>query len=378
MEILLKEKYYLSIEACGREDKISASPAFFRRNVLSSEEEGTVRGDDDPAMCKVEVATVKNRRSVGSPANQSIFEGKASDFLAVFFRFDGNVVYQVDSRKVVDIEIVLGTEEGEVKTPPCLLIQFESCLFRIFPLYDSFSSADQFSNLDAMKTRLAEAILSENAAPFPVMAPLVGSPLGSSRTNSLEQQAQKQTSREISHFETNNDDINIEKKDSSETECSNDIYTSITRKRMSMKAAREGLEMIQTMLELPPSSMSDASFDLQDQASKLLTSVPENLASSYCTKNHITTALFAQNSNIKKYRNGLREITKEFLPSGRTRKRSRRTLSSEESGTAPMEQTQTNKASSAEECVSRTKNLLLQHKEALWNKYNLALLPTKG
>jgi hypothetical protein len=385
-EILLRENYFLSVEPLSEENQGSFGPAFFRRSI-SSEDDDEEEEESDPAMCSFELVLFVAKAERKSPLHDGRFsrhpttayqsrlkEAAEVQESALFFRID-RTVYQADLIQIENIEVEIDTNEDGVSKPPCLLIQFSTCTFRVFSM-DGFA-ADQFSLLGGVKSRIVNVVTSDGICPFPTkFAPLASPNVSSGGHTSSNEPGQKQTTAGMGSLEEKSTDGKIEKQNSTDSDSVDEFVSKTNKSRTSLQQARERLETLQKVLALPVTSVAGSTADLQEQMSELLTSVPESVAASYCTRLQISRALHAHNSKIKKYHSELHDISKAFIPSARARKRSRHSNNIEENRVPPM--TTTCKQPPAEVCISKTKELLRKHKEALRAKYALALLPSRG
>lgn len=146
VEILLKETFFLSIEPISCE-----GPAYF-----------AVETRSDPTLCPVELAflyrrAIDNDDSVVESAtfmmeNRGPLEKSEYIALGLMFRIDGHL-YAVDVRLLRSLKLSSQSTEETTQRPACLLLNFNSCMFRIFSKYP-----DDHTTLEAVKNKLAGLI----------------------------------------------------------------------------------------------------------------------------------------------------------------------------------------------------------------------------
>lgn len=147
VEVLLKETFFLSIEPAA-----CKGPAYF-----------AVEPRADPAVCPVELAFLYRR---AMDQEESIVESATfmmdsrgpldqSEYtsLGLMIRIDGRV-YAVDVRLLCSLKVVSqSTKTESAERPASLLLNFTSCIFRIFSKY-----SDDRSKLEQAKSKLADLI----------------------------------------------------------------------------------------------------------------------------------------------------------------------------------------------------------------------------
>jgi hypothetical protein len=392
---MLRDHFFLSIEPLSSSDDDDddnntgkppprMGPAFFGTSV---------KNDDshfDPAMCPLELAFVMAtipkqtmttpttdgkktfQRSFLSPKVKEPTELKESTVLM----YIDEKAYQVDLEQIENVEVELDNDDATSK-PPCLLIQFSVGTFRIFSLQGD--SADQFSALNAVKTRLIHLLTSSDiVSPFPsssATAASVASPGGSSAFSSSNEPGQKEFSHPAPVPSERNERPEEGESSTTEEPSTEQQALLVDRATASEAAvtehcqaayakARLDLESLTAILERrEPSSRL-----LRDQVHELLTSVPDHLASSYCTTAQLVHAVQNSNKRIGDYHVEMDGILQRFWPNHPKRARlSERPSAADRRPQIP-----------AEDCIARTQELLKKHREAVRAKYSLYLLPNRG
>lgn len=148
VELLLKETFFLSIEPTS-----CKGPAYF-----------AVEARSDPTVCPVDFAFLHRRATDNDDAiaesatfmtgSRGPLEQSEYTALGLMIRIDGHV-YAVDVRLLCSLKISSqSTEEtATAKQPASLLLNFTSCIFRIFSKYP-----DDRSKLEEAKSKLAGLI----------------------------------------------------------------------------------------------------------------------------------------------------------------------------------------------------------------------------
>jgi hypothetical protein len=374
---LLRDQF-VSIELVV--DSRNVGPAFFSTNQAPQ--------DLDPAMCKFEMSiysskpdTVASTRTITStlespspmtPAIKSSTE--QANETVVFFRVDDRV-YQVDLGQIQSLD-VLHSEESEDATPkpPCLLVRFSTCHFRIFSTSGMVSAEyDQISTLNSTMAHL-NLCLSASNAPFPCGNSSLASPTPSSAPSSSTELGQREMYRDADmmphpHQET-------PPPATTTTDAKEDaILKTIQRHQRAHAQSQQGLESLQQLLHLPQPPVGEApSSNLRDHASALLTAVADDYNSSYCSRAQLAQAAQVYDSRIQSYQTRLDDLLTNFFPSSRPAKRSRTTNGSGRS-IVPEDKP---KPTSSDQVVACASNLMQQHKEAVQGRHALSLLPNRG
>jgi hypothetical protein len=360
-EILLRD-HFLSVEPLLTNETDALGPAFFIKSTDGEEE-------FDPAMCKFEFAIHTASKKTPSPKSKERTTpsrtpgttAETKEFIG-FFLIDERA-YQVDLGKVKDVDLKMESDDTK---PPSLVIQFSTCIFRIFSLIGI--PADQFSVLNAAKTRIL-SLLIDYISTFPVSHPDIISPRGSSAHNSSEP-GQKEI--DISHETTNehmmNEDTERDKLGESVEDC-----VALTQKcQVSYNQTREDLQTLRRLLEHSSagSKQKQSHKEFRDTVSGLLNSMAGNMASSFCTRSQLSDAAVIRNEQINSYQSELEDILKTVWPNTRPKKRAR--LGDINGKTPSLPQP------SESESMANIKNIMAKHRQLIRSKYALALLPTRG
>ena len=378
------QDHFLSIEPILQDKKGTLRPAFFKKPANYEE------NDFDPAMCKVELAiyaatvhknvltttpTKNEARFPSSSSSSSTFKHHANNVndpssqvkeTTFFLCIDGRV-FQVDPGQIKDVSVQLDDDNAESGKPPCLLIQFNSfCTFRIFSLMGAL--ADQFSIFNGVKTSFMNFLTSDgnHVSPFPVSyLTFAISPMGSNTHSSSNEPGQKDDlSRRFEGSEEDqflSDPQKDGKSGSTTTPDKNETaLETVTQKcQKSYSQAQAALRSLEYALTLPVESEKELQSSQRTCIDGLLTSVADNVASSFCEKAQLIEAVQVQNKRIQDCHSEMEDIFTAFWPSKRTKTR-----------TQP--QTPTN------EFITQANQLLEQHKEAVKSKYSLSILPNRG
>jgi hypothetical protein len=345
-------------------------------------------------MCKFELAihtaTIATKKT--TPTNDARFprkfmtpsgsyHSKAKDpsevkESTVFFCIDG-LVYQVDPGQIENVEVELDDNDAESGKPPCLLIQFTICTFRIFSIVGV--SADQFSSLSGAKARFVNLLTADYVSPFPASTSILASPTGSNTHSSSNEPGQKDLSHDISHRCERSQEEKASEDQKIATEAAVDSSDTseviMQRCQASHSQARADLPSLEQALAVSVGSERESSSSLRERIEGLLASVPDSVAASFCTHLQLVQAVQTQNKRIHEYHSELDGILQSFWPSMRTKKRARFGNSS---GDRRLSAAERRPQRPADECIARTKELMKQHKEAIKAKYSLSLLPNRG
>ena len=356
-ELLLRD-HMLSIEPIASKDGSGLGPAFFLNGSVKDQE-------TDPAMCKFEaainiIANKKTPTKEEMPRTPLAFKGKvdveSKESIGFFYVEDR--AYQVDLGEVMQVDVELSPNETK---PPCLLIHFSTCIFRIFSLLGM--AADQFSVLNAAKTRLLALIASDYISTFPALNGDISSQsLGNTATSS--EQGQK--------AELSQEKASEEGYDASEKPTERCIQITNTCHR-SYNKTREDAQSLNRLLEtIPESSRKKTSSVDRNTISNLLNSMAENMSSSFCTQEQLSDAVQTHNKWMKTYHTELDEI----LSSVWRRPKKRARLSG---GSKDISSTLENQPQQPQEIiVAQINDIMAKHKEAIKGKYALSILPRRG
>jgi hypothetical protein len=365
---LLRDQF-VSIEPVV--DSRNLGPAFFSTEQAPQ--------DLDPAMCKFEMAIYSSSpdpaaraRTLESPVTPAIKSStEQANETVVFFRVDDRV-YQVDLGQMQTLDVLHNVEsEDAAPRPPCLLVRFSTCHFRIFSTSGMVTAEyDQISTFNSTMRRLNSCVSASNT-PFPCADSSFASPTGSSHPSSSTELGQREISRDADmmahpHEETPPATTADAKEDA--------ILKTILRHQRAHAQSQKGLESLQHLLHLPqPPAGEEPPSNLRDHASALLTAVADDWNSSYCSRAQLVQAAQAYYSRIQSYQTQLDDVLTNFFPSSRPTKRSRTNNDSGRSIVPPDKPKPT-----SDQVVSWASNLIQQHKEAVQGRHALSLLPNRG
>jgi hypothetical protein len=372
-------------------------PAFFAKT----------SSGDDPAMCRFEAAihTLTNKRtpSKNTPTRtplgyhrrhhhqqQKAEPDNYKESLA-FFCIDDRV-YQVNLGKIESVEIKLpNTNEEHTTTtvtttmmkPPCLIVQFDTCCFRIFSISNFFSENqfsvlnDQVSVLNAAKIRIEGLIMSDYRSQFPARFSDSTSPTGTSAGSSSEpgqKEYQEQQQQEEKNSQEHSEHSISEKEDDRSLERS----VALTQKcQKSYNKSKESIEALQKLLEVHhPNAKKKAkpSTELRNTVSNLLASMANSMSSSFCTQSQLVESIQTHNQLITSCHNQVDDILKSVWPNLRPKKRARYGSSS----TTKSEESEPRPPPPKQESIAHLKDIMKKHKQVITAKYTISLLPTRG
>lgn len=125
---------------------------------------------------------------------------------------------------------------------------------------------------------------------------------------------------------------------------------------------------------------------LQDQVQKLVQSVPESLAASYCTQSQLDEAIQRQHHRIYEYEMELDGLVNSFWPAptrpatGTNHGNGTRNNNNDDSLSSSGRLSSISRRPQIEssECIRRANDLFEKHKEVVDEKLALSLLPTRG
>jgi hypothetical protein len=361
-EILLRD-HFLSVEPLLTNETDALGPAFFIKSTDGEEE-------FDPAMCKFDFAIHTASKKTPSPKSKERTTpsrtpggttAETKEFIG-FFLIDDRA-YQVDLGSVKDVDLQMESDDTK---PPSLVIQFSTCIFRIFSLIGI--PGDQFSVLNAAKTRILSLSI-DYTSPFPVTHPGIISPPGSSAHNSSEP-GQKEI--DISHETTSEHMMDEDTERDKLGESVEDCVAVTQRCQVSYNQSREDLQTLRRLLEHSSvgSKQKQSHKEFRDTVSGLLNSMADNMASSFCTQSQLSDAAVIRNEQINSYQSELEDILKTVWPNTRPKKRAR--LGDMNGQTPSLPQI------SESESMANVKNIMAKHRQLIRSKYALALLPTRG
>ncbi|CAJ1905627.1 unnamed protein product [Cylindrotheca closterium] len=396
-QILFRD-HYLSLEPLTLDSEGTLGPAYFVALAQNNNELF------DAAMCKVEMVLfttpkktpfqVPRNTPAKSPGRALEMEFKES----IAFLLIDDRIYQMDLGKIKNVELKALEAAGRnnKNQPPCLLMHYPHCAFRIFSLVGN--DTDQYAILNTGKNEILSVINGDMYCPFPtkdsdltsaISPMLVGT--SSTTTNSepgqQELALQHETARPSSE-DTTNSRKNSGSKASSEmavVDTTVEQCNAKTKKcRACLTTAREDLQSLRRLLKSPPppppppqssdtSSSTQSMQEIRTTASSLLTSVAENVGASFgCTQDEVVTAARGLDQEMDSYQSQLDTLLKTIWPANKRPKKRARGHAGKKRNVPPLPQ------DVQDASIDHVEMLLAKHKQALRSKYALAMLPTRG
>lgn len=375
-------------ETLLRDYSVSIEPLSTNGDTLGAAFFGKPRNEEDddfdPSMCSFELAihtaTVPNKKL--SPTKNdtglsrrfmtpSVKDKTETKELSLYCCVDG-AVYQIDVEQIQNVKSELNHDGETSAKPPCLLIQFMACNFRIFTV--SGLQSDQIAALNGVKTRLIDYLTSGNLTPFPVSSSVMTSPNGNNTPLSSNEPAQKDTPPRSEQEEgSSSSECTSEKESNGNSIDSSEMI--LKQCQQAYSKAQVDLQTLEYALSLPSISKEEFKTLQKERVCTLLTSIPDGISESFCTHVQLTQAVQTQNRRINDHHLEMDGILKSFWPNLRSNKRSR---NGDCRGERRLSAADRRPQLPSDECIAKTNEIMKQHKETLMAKYSLSLLPNRG
>ncbi|KAL3945577.1 MAG: hypothetical protein SGBAC_000317 [Bacillariaceae sp.] len=379
-QILFRD-HSVSLEPLSPDSEESLGPAYFVPSQKEQHPEAF-----DAAMCKAEMVLFSTTRkktpykvSLRTPNKSPKKALQEVEFKeSVAFLLIDDRVYQVDFGKIKSVVLKAALEAGS--NPPCLLLQFDNCFFRIFSLVGN-DDTDQYAILNTGKNEILNILNGDHYCPFPIKELLnLTSPVGSTISTAPNSEPGQQDSALLQHetARPSSEDTRKSRSDMAVDTTIEQCQSKTQKCQTSLHAAREDLQSLRQLLKpssSPHRKQSKSNEELRTAASGLLQSVADNVGSSFCTQEQVVTAARGLDKKMDSYRTQLDTLLKAVWPTNkRPKKRTRNNNGSSTSKrNAPPLSKDVQDAS-----IDHVEMLLAKHKEALRSKYALAMLPTRG
>ena len=384
-QILFRD-HYLSLEPVTPDSEETLGPAYF---VPQKED----RELFDAAMCKAEMVLfttpkktpLKMASSSRSTPNNNKSPGRALEVEykeSIAFMFIDDRVYQMDLGKVKNV--ALKALEAGSHQPPCLLMRYPNCAFRIFSLMGN--GTDQYAILNTGKNEILSVLNGDMYRPFPTKdLDFLNSPMaGSSGTNTglNSEPGQQELALQHETVRLSSEDTSSRKSNSKPSDMVVVMVMDATMEQCKAKTqkcqtclntARDGLQSLRRLLKSPQRSQAKSPQELRTTASNLLTSVANNVGASFaCTQEEVVTAARGLDQEMDSYQSQLDTLLKSIWPANKRPKKRARGSNGNKRNVPPLPQ------DVQDASIDQVEMLLAKHKQALRSKYALAMLPTRG
>lgn len=346
--------------------------------------------------------------------------------LFLYFRIDKESVFQVDGKQLLHVEVTPAEIKEQRSMPPCLMMVFSCCIFRIFPLYSPSQPATDSDNSE-WKDQAFEALrslekqlhqLSSNSPSTAAWSPC-GSSLPSSTVGEAGQKdggyptpAGGQSNSFSSHTTNASRSKKLKTIQNEEGDSTaNHIKRKAKRRRDALARSQTGMTSVETVLGMPASVCkpekllppkpkfqhldTQAVVPMTDSAEMhnnprrsdrmsirpLLTGIAEDLAAAYGTHAETAEVLQLYQKEIEEQRcNEMDKLLDSFFPSQskeRSRKnrksRGRDRRKSDQGDSAPAMGTK-----SAEEVMKEVRRLMVKERALVVDRSSFLQLPMRG
>jgi hypothetical protein len=257
---------------------------------------------------------------------------------------DRKHVFQVDLAQFRGIEL----QEKPANGVPNLLIRFDSCSFRIFS--EEALANNDYDDFRLLKT--AASRLKKAASAFQRLSIFQG--------NEDHQTPLQSTDSTWAH---SSNDVHNQEHEGTESNREGANMCRAKRKRSALARSWDGLHSLQAVLEMPHNAAEEDD-GISETIGPILTASAEELASSYCRKKDLRSAMQSCSNDISSCEAQLNDIFAAGFPPPRNRRNASpaKTQPSEENTDTMLETAQA---------------LLTKQRNAVKQRLELSLLPTR-
>ena len=368
-----------------------------------------VRDDRKPAAMSTPASkTIENGGDGDEENNCNEADGEVST-ATVFFRIEDRI-FQVDLCQVSGIEkIVHDGDDDESAKLPFLAIRFPVCRFRIFALREEVDPAEEHSKLNAIRIRLVECIESVAATGCQRFDMSLASPSGASTTtsgSSSNELGQRELAPRATSVFRDDDDTNGGSNNSNggemgesplnfgsngsriqschdEGAVENKTHAMLLKKLSAFEESRRGLGSVEQLLSIPKTT-PEMTNEHDELLRRLLRTMGEDFASSYCTRDQLEMAQQSYEMQRQECEKQMDNLLVACLPtSSRPKKKPRRDARKHDegdqntiNGTEGVENGHSNL--SKESILSRAKRILQHHRSLVHSRHAMSQLPHRS